>query len=274
MNDTNEEPLGLPDEWYTLIVADGIDSSKPGLYQWQIEGAGCYIGKYTHISRPRREYAANVLRLMQGRPYRLSNPHGFRRVHRALLQAHLDRRQITLTILENASPADIHKRERELISRHGSLNDPPFGRRHSGCIQVQGESHGEGDKMPDGIILLPGRWYGWTMLPGYTDEPYQSPVKITRVEPVKAGSQLLRLDLFNAGYASGVQMQQHVIRVLKRTSSALAGEIQSLEGTPTDRLVILEELSPRWLRIAMPGIEVDAADLQLAMEEATRLRAD
>jgi hypothetical protein len=46
----------LLDGWYEVEIAEGVDLDRPGIYEWIIEGAGRYIGKYTHISRPFKEY--------------------------------------------------------------------------------------------------------------------------------------------------------------------------------------------------------------------------
>ncbi len=48
--------LTLPLDWCTPIVAPGVDLAKPGIYKWEIEGDGVYIGKYSKASRPTREY--------------------------------------------------------------------------------------------------------------------------------------------------------------------------------------------------------------------------
>ena len=124
-------PRVLSPGWYTYVIRDGVDIDKPGIYEWRVEGAGTYIGKYKRIRRPTKEYGRNVVRLLTGKPYRLGNPDGFRRVHRELEQAHREGRKITLTILENVAPSDLARRENELIAEWGSLNDPPFGRRNS-----------------------------------------------------------------------------------------------------------------------------------------------
>jgi hypothetical protein len=38
-----------------LVIAEEADPMRPGIYEWVIEGAGRYIGKYTHRTRPERE---------------------------------------------------------------------------------------------------------------------------------------------------------------------------------------------------------------------------
>ena len=96
----------------------GVRSDVPGLYEWRIAGVGCYIGQYTHARRPRREYGLNVGRILASRPYRKSNPKGFRLIHCALAQAAQGDISITLILLENQElKVDRNRRERELIAQ-------------------------------------------------------------------------------------------------------------------------------------------------------------
>jgi hypothetical protein len=119
---SNEHTLRLPKDWYEYVVVKGVDEARPGIYEWNIDGCGTYIGKYTHISRPVREYGKNVYNLLNGKAYRRSKPDAFRRIHRELAQAHRERRRIRLTILENVDLSRINERERQLIAERGSLN--------------------------------------------------------------------------------------------------------------------------------------------------------
>ncbi|HEX9753345.1 MAG TPA: hypothetical protein VGA46_07865 [Methyloceanibacter sp.] len=112
----------LPTGWYDYIIADGVDENRPGIYEWRIEGVGSYVGKYTWISRPKSEYEKNVLKILNGWPYRPQKPEKFRRVHRELERAHREGRRITLVILENVDPMRLDQRERELIAERGILN--------------------------------------------------------------------------------------------------------------------------------------------------------
>ncbi|MCJ2106372.1 hypothetical protein MKK70_13465 [Methylobacterium sp. E-041] len=100
---------------------------KPGIYEWAITYADGsirrYVGKYTRQNRPMREYHANVERILDGRPYRKAAPTGFRGVHKELAEATREDRTIVLTILENAAPQDLHRREQALIrERDATLN--------------------------------------------------------------------------------------------------------------------------------------------------------
>ncbi len=110
-----ESPLPRTD-WFAEIVPDGVTPDRPGLYEWRIEGVGCYIGQYSNCSRPRSHYARNLRRLLLGLPYRRGKPGGSRRVHQALALGLEHKAQITLTFLENHSAKhDRNRREREVL---------------------------------------------------------------------------------------------------------------------------------------------------------------
>jgi hypothetical protein len=113
----------LRPDWYARSTVPGVLENEPGIYEWNIEGVGRYIGRYSNISRPRSEYALNVSRLLAGLSYRKSKEGGFRRIHCALAAAYLAGTQITLTILENQPLGEaIKRRETELIRQRGTLN--------------------------------------------------------------------------------------------------------------------------------------------------------
>ena len=96
-------------------VAPGVGCSSPGIYQWTIDGVGIYIGKYSNIRRPLKEYQRNVKRLLNGLHYRKGKPDKFRVIHCALAEAVRTNRKITLTILENQPREKLHGREKDLI---------------------------------------------------------------------------------------------------------------------------------------------------------------
>jgi hypothetical protein len=107
----------LPAAWFRYSLAQGVSENKPGIYEWKIEGVGCYIGRYSRVNRPKEAYGRNVLRLLNNLPYRKNKPHGFRRIHRALAEATEAGRLVELFILENAEPEKLNAREQALI-RH------------------------------------------------------------------------------------------------------------------------------------------------------------
>ena len=96
-----------------------------GIYLWTVDGAGRYVGKFSHRRRL-RAYANNVYRMLKGQAHHAS---GFRTVHRALAKAFVDGRHIGLSIIlpNPFDPAGetLSKREARLITQLGCLNDPP-----------------------------------------------------------------------------------------------------------------------------------------------------
>ena len=97
-----------------------------GIYLWAIDGAGRYVGKFSHRRRL-RAYSNNVYRMLASQTHHGS---GFRTVHRALAKAFVDGRRITLSIIL-PSPLDpagetLSKREARLIAQLGCLNEPPL----------------------------------------------------------------------------------------------------------------------------------------------------
>jgi hypothetical protein len=115
--------ISLPKDWCSYTVNPGVDTDLPGIYEWNIEEAGSYIGKYGRVRRPTREYRRNVVRLLNKKPYRKGKPDGYRRIHLELERAWRDGRRIELIIVENVSAEGIRQRERELIAIRGTLND-------------------------------------------------------------------------------------------------------------------------------------------------------
>ena len=107
----------LRPDWYREVVVGAATFDLPGLYEWRIDGVGCYIGQFTRARRPRREYGLNVARILTGRPYRKGKPDRFRLIHRQLADAVRENRAITLLLLENESDRiRRNQREQELIA--------------------------------------------------------------------------------------------------------------------------------------------------------------
>ena len=43
------DSVTLAPNWYCEVIPDRVSEQKPGIYRWQIEGAGVYIGRYTRL---------------------------------------------------------------------------------------------------------------------------------------------------------------------------------------------------------------------------------
>lgn len=112
----------IPGTWYRLSILEGVNTSRPGIYEWRIEGAGSYIGRYSFSSRAFGDYARHVRDQHRGGIYKPSNPDGWRRIHRELYAAVLDGREIELIFVENCSLDQLNARERVHRMDRGTLN--------------------------------------------------------------------------------------------------------------------------------------------------------
>ena len=108
--------------WYERLIPDDVNLHGPGIYVWEIEGVGVYVGKARRLSRRIRAYPRSVENIQGGRPYRRSNPDGFRDVHRALAAACAEGRRVTLRIAEVCTEAELSAREAYWIGAIGTLN--------------------------------------------------------------------------------------------------------------------------------------------------------
>jgi hypothetical protein len=118
------QKYGLLAEVAKFRQIEGTTIWEPGIYAWDIEGVGVYVGKFTRANRPLGEYDKNTSRLLRGIAYRPAKPDGFRRVHRALAGAVQQGRSVQLSIVENCQKHVLDERERIWISQvsSGGLN--------------------------------------------------------------------------------------------------------------------------------------------------------
>ena len=114
----------LPEGWFDLDVAPGVHLNQPGIYIWEIEDVGKYIGEYTRIKRPTKRYAWKVRQIVNEQPQHDElNPIGFGHIHKALAKAHLQGNKIVLHVAENVpDPKERHSRQAKLIAKCGNLN--------------------------------------------------------------------------------------------------------------------------------------------------------
>ncbi|HHX8547069.1 TPA: hypothetical protein ACVO3J_004590, partial [Vibrio alginolyticus] len=107
------------------VISQGVDSEQALIYMWEIYDnndvlVGRYVGKAKNgARRPLKHYKRNVERLLKGRPYRKSNPDGYRVVHKVLAEA-VDKEQIIkLYFLTNIDDGDdINQVEQAMISKY------------------------------------------------------------------------------------------------------------------------------------------------------------
>jgi hypothetical protein len=106
------------------------------------------------------------------------------------------------------------------------------------------------------FVLHPNTWYGWQMLPGYVAQgclPWYSPIFVRKVQPLKTGKGLLRLNFFHALYAEGVQeFGGFQLQMLDRADAFLAARI--VEPTVGHRVAIMSEIGFAWLNRFCPEL--------------------
>src|SRR5579871_614079 len=117
MSDRKSATIAKPEAWFHFSLAEGARDDRPGIYEWRIDGVGCYIGKYSSISRPKRAYAQIVSRIEKKLAYRKGKPNGFRRIHLALADAKRAGRRVEVCILENVEPEKLNACEQAWIKR-------------------------------------------------------------------------------------------------------------------------------------------------------------
>jgi hypothetical protein len=111
--------------------------------------------------------------------------------------------------------------------------------------------------MHESMKLTPRHWYGWQMLPGYDGEqyvPHFSPILLEEVTPRKTGKGILTVGFFNAFYPEGVQDFTLDLRILKRESSYLVGEILYEDARTRDRTAIISHIDLEWIRRFCPEL--------------------
>jgi len=109
------------------FIQSYVDQDRPLIYMWEIHDTskvlvGRYVGKAKGgAERPLRHYKRNVVRLLDGEPYRKGNPDGYRLIHRALADAVRRDFTISLTFLCNVREGDdINQVESEQIKKQNS----------------------------------------------------------------------------------------------------------------------------------------------------------
>ena len=115
------------------VAGHTIDPAAPLIYMWEIHDqhgglVGRYIGKaQAGARRPTKHYERNVNNILGGRPYRKGKPEGYRRVHRALAQAHEAGHAIRLYFLCNVGQEeDINVVEQRWIKEKNCLGSQPW----------------------------------------------------------------------------------------------------------------------------------------------------
>jgi hypothetical protein len=112
------------------FTPSNVNQAEALIYRWTITDGkgnvkGLYIGKAKGgAERPLKHYRRNVNRLLAGKPYRLGNPEGFRKSHRALAAAVQAGYSIELSLVCNIAEGEsIDFVERQQIVAHGCCGE-------------------------------------------------------------------------------------------------------------------------------------------------------
>jgi len=126
--------------------------------------------------------------------------------------------------------------------------------------------------MAERFTIERGRWYAWTMYPGYVDMPYLSPIRVDEIEPL--GQRRFRLAFLNAGYAVGVNGFDKTLRTLARRERFCVCE-EVGETSDLGRVMVIQTLTWEWIdrnfpqvRQRAPGVGDVQAALAVALERA------
>lgn len=95
--------------------------------------------------------------------------------------------------------------------------------------------------MDERLSLERGGWYAMTMMPGYGDVPYTTPIRVDELSP--RGNRRFDLVFLNLGYAAGIQGFTSTFRTLKRGPGFIMAE---QDGSP-DRGYVFQNLTRDWL---------------------------
>lgn len=108
------------------------------------------------------------------------------------------------------------------------------------------------------FTLERGRWYGWSMYPGYGySGPYFSPIRVVEVRPLGTGKSLMQLRFFNVNYAAGVQMFEVSLRILYRAPDHMLAALVEDDDKPPERTAVISPLTWAWLKACDPHHRFD-----------------
>ncbi|MEX6507320.1 hypothetical protein [Jiella sp. M17.18] len=117
-------PADEAEHWFEDETPVGIDLDRPGIFEWRIEKTGTYIAtsKETTIRKRLKNYKKRFRQLRNHEPYSSTNPDGFRKIHRQVVEAREKGLSVVFAAIENCSPEDVAERRRYWIGVRGTLN--------------------------------------------------------------------------------------------------------------------------------------------------------
>jgi hypothetical protein len=101
---------------------NSVNAKEPLLYRIIIGSRLYYIGCADCADRPLKDYARNVKRMKNGKPYRKGNPSGFRAIHQHLFAASEKGEEIVVELIRNVLKTEKFREEAAEIIMHRTLH--------------------------------------------------------------------------------------------------------------------------------------------------------
>ena len=107
----------LRPDWYLQPDEVDFNLDQSGVYEWQIDGVGIYVGKAKNLRRRLREYPNNVRRMLDGLAWHGDPNKKYRLIHEALRRAYDAGTSVRVVVLETCEPSARAKLERWWIEK-------------------------------------------------------------------------------------------------------------------------------------------------------------
>jgi hypothetical protein len=105
------------------------------------------------------------------------------------------------------------------------------------------------------FTIVENKWFGWQMMPGYVGTgflPYCSPIFVSEVKALKTGKGIIQLKFLNAFYAVGVQDFSITMKVMKRDTNYLVGDLMDSINKSSDRCAVISQIEFEWIKEFCP----------------------
>jgi len=118
------------------------------------------------------------------------------------------------------------------------------------------------------FTISPRTWYAMEyVFP--SAERHFSPIWVQEITPLKAGTGMLRLQLFHANYPEGVQDKLYELKVVQRFAGYLVA-LRRHDGVP-DATVLLEPITRKWVGQHFPNLRLREDSEESFASELDRL---
>ncbi|MHC1698831.1 MAG: hypothetical protein AB9919_12375 [Geobacteraceae bacterium] len=111
------------------------------------------------------------------------------------------------------------------------------------------------------FTLENNRWYACEFIGDEFDDDLcsYSPIKVLRIERLKNGRRMLKLDFYHANYPEGVRDKSYTLQTIERGERFLLA--RSVEHNPV-RILQIYDITCEWIIRNFPGMEPDKEDIQ------------